>query len=75
MSTYEQTISALRVGDLADLGDEWNVSDEPISLPTRVIPPKTVSSALATLDGLPYDVARITRTESGDSRRWNAVTV
>ena len=46
-----------------------------MSLPTRIIPVETVTSALTTLDALPYDVARVTRTESGDARRWKAVTV
>ena len=75
-STYEETISALRVGDLAKL-DEYRKDSggEPMSLPTRVIPAETVSFALATLDGLPYEVARVTRTESGDSPGWKAITV
>ena len=75
-STYGETISALRVGDVATLGDYWKVSGgEPVSLPIRVIPAETVDSALATLDALPYDVARVTKTEPGDSRRWKAITV
>ena len=75
VSTYEETISALHVGGLADLGDDWNVSGQPISLPIRVIPTETVISALVTLDGLPYDVARVTRVKSGDSGRWKTITV
>ena len=46
-----------------------------MSLPTRVIAEETVVSALATLEGLPYDVATITTTESGSVGRWKAVTV
>ena len=75
-STYEETISALRVGDLAKLGDHWKFAGgEPMSLPTRVIPANTVASALATLDDLSHDAARVTRTESGDSRRWKTIAV
>ena len=74
-STYEETISALRVGELADLKESDFRDGEAISLPTRVVPAETVASVLATLDGLPHDIAIITRNEAPDSRRWKTVTV
>ena len=74
-STYEETISALRVGELADLKESDFRDGEAISLPTRAVPAETVASVLATLDGLPHDVAILTRNDAPDVRCWKTVTV
>ena len=72
---YEKTMDLIRVGELAELGDAFAADGHPVTLPTRVIPSRTIRSALKTLEALPDDVADVDRIELGESGRWEVIVV